>query len=127
MEKIKEIECELTSIDFPLNIIPKWDTFTNLDESMKNKVVHTVLTLVDILKGYKSNLANPNNRLSWDHAKAGFNSFEIVHVDGMKKYEFKLELKNKILQFKADFKIFLFTGSSIECPKSFRVAMEELL
>jgi hypothetical protein len=55
MEKIKEIEYELTSMDFPLNIIPKWDTFTNLDDSMKNKVVHTTLTLVDILKGYKVN------------------------------------------------------------------------
>jgi len=127
MIEIQKNETDLMNMGFLLKFEPQWQTFPDLDNSMKNKVIHTIETLSDILKGYHSNLNNPYNRLSWDFANAGFNSFVIIHVEGLGKYEFKLELKDKKLIFKADFKIFLFTGSSIDCPISLKAAMEKLL
>jgi hypothetical protein len=125
--KVKAYTENMEKKDYQFHFDADWSTFSEISTTTCDNAGNICGQMASMLTQISINLENDDYLMTWNAMKAQFNKFVVKHADFVNEYEYKLEIKNKVAEFTANTKTFVFSSSSSANQKTIRETLEAIL
>ena len=124
---VKPFGNKMMEKDYQFKFDADWTSFPEITNTTCDTASGICSEMASTLTQISINLDNENYLMTWNAMKSQFNGFLVKHADLSSEYEYKLEIKNKVLEFTANLKNFVFTSSPSAKQKTIRAYLESIL
>ena len=123
---VAKYSSNMASKDYAFKFDSDWAGFPTLNQDICNRAQNICGQMAGFLTNVSINLDNANYLMLWNAMKAQFQGFLVKHADLPNQYDYKVEIKNNLLEFTANLNTFVFSNTSSN-QKTLRESIEAIL